>query len=170
MDGRLHETLWWTYEDEDGGTSASPAHEVAFGGIDEERATSTLLKRLWEGLELPGEPSDYHFAIQTVANALWRRRRTEPEVLQWVEWLEWLDIRLVKAYPDAVRDEYADEWGRSQFYGVGAFHTLIELYSREGFLQDALGVARIAGEFEQGEGEIAELEERLAALQAEDGN
>jgi hypothetical protein len=174
LDGRAIESLWWEYpaerEEDEEGTSSSPAHKVAFGGFDRELATSTLLKRLWEGVELPGEGSDYHFAIQGVAGALWSRRKTEPEQLPWIEYLCWLDIRLIRALPDAVRDDYADRRpSGSEFYGVSAFNTLISMYEREGFLQEALAVARIAGEFDQGQHQIEEIDGRLAMLRAEDG-
>jgi hypothetical protein len=169
--GRVRESLWWDDEDGEGGTSASPAHQVAFGGLDKDLPTSTLLKRLSEGLELPGEASDYHFAIQGVAGALWNRRNREPEVLGWYERLNWLDIQLVQAWPDAVRDEFTDaQPRRSQFYSVTAFGSLTQLYSREGLLQDALKVARLAEQFNQGENLVADVEERLAALRAEDGD
>ena len=129
-----------------------------------------MLKRLWEGLELPGEPSDYHFAIQGAAGALWARRAAEPEVLAWFEHLSWLDLRLVQAVPDAVRDEFAGAHpGRQEFFSVSAFHSLISLYSREGLLQEALEVAQLAQRFGQGEDALADLEERFAALRAEDG-
>lgn len=173
FEGRVRESLNWTYMEggEEVMTSASPAHAVAFGALSEELATRTLLRRLWEGLELPGQGSDYHFAIQQVAGLLWRRRVAEPESLSWVEFLSWLDIKLIRAFPDAVRDEYAADYpGRSPFYAVSAFNSLITMYSREGFLEEALGVASIAEEFQQGEQQRTELEERLALLRAEDGD
>jgi hypothetical protein len=176
IEGRVRESLSWDYpegDDEDGtiSTSASPAHSFAYGYEDEGVPTATLLTRLWEALEQPGEPSDYHFAIQGIAAALWRRRLDDPHALPWHEYLNWLDIRLVRAFPDAVRDEYAEEHpGRSQFYSVTAFRSLVDLYSREGFLHEALAVARIAREFEQGDEAVAELEERLALLRVEDGD
>ena len=172
IDGRLHESLWWRYPEHGkyGGTSSSPAHQFAFGEVAAELATATLLKRLWEGLELPGEPPDYHFAIQGVAGALWGRRRQEPEVLAWLEYLSWLDIRLIRAWPDAARNEYASaDPGSAEFYSVPGFSRLIDIYSREGFLEEALGVARLASEFGQGEEAVVDLEGRLALLRAEDG-
>lgn len=167
FDGQVQESLRWGYVDdgEEWSTSASPAHEVAFGVIDDDLATSTVLTRLWEGLELPGEATDYHFAIQGAAGALWGRRREGPEVLEWVEWLSWLDIRLVQVYPRAV---YYEDPGRQGYYGVTAFNTLITLYEREGLLHEALRVAGIAGEYEQGGPQAEELAGRLAKLRVED--
>ncbi len=170
-DGTVRESLYWEDDDGESGTSASPAHDVAFGGLGAELSTRTLVKRLSEGLELPGEPSDYHFAIQGAAETLWARRRRESEVIGWYERLNWLDIRLLRSFPDAVRDEYADMHpGRSQFFSVAAFKNLADLYSREGFLQEALDAARLGEQFEQGQEAVAKLEERLAALRAEDGD
>jgi hypothetical protein len=123
------------------------------------------------GLGTSRHPRDYHFAIQGATGVLWgRRRRLEPDFLAWFEYLNWLDIRLIQAFPDAVRDEYADgQPARPEFYGVSAFSNLISLYSREGFLHEAKRVAQLASHFGQGEQVLAELEERFAALRAEDG-
>jgi hypothetical protein len=100
---------------------------------------------------------------------LWRSRVADPENLRWVEYLCWLDIRLIRACPDAVSPE--DMRARPdvpRFFGVSAFATLMELYTREGLLEEAMKVARIAEEFEQGEHFVADLEERFRELQAED--
>ena len=172
FDGKRVESLSWSYDDGQGSvsTSASPAHGAAFGELDEELDSAALLQRLWEALELPGEPSDYHFAIQGVAGHLWRRRRKEPQLFAWVEWLSWLDIRLVRAWPDAVRDEYANtDPDRREFYSVPAFHTLFQLYIREGFLAEARDVAKLGSSFGQGEADVEAAEQRLATLGAEDG-
>jgi len=174
FDGRITESLRWESADagdDDFGGSGSPAHAIAFGGLDNELATRTLLKRLWEGLELPGQASDYHFAVQGVAGSLRSRRAREPEVLKWVEYLCLLDIRLIQACPEAVTDDIADLYARHRrFYSVLSFQSLIDLYTREGFLAEALDVACIAQTFEQERAPVAELEERLAALRAEDGD
>jgi hypothetical protein len=173
FDGDINESLRWGADDapdEDFGAGASPAHAVAFGGLDAEMETSALLKRLWEGLELPGQPSDYHFAVQGVAQNLTSRRAREPEVLEWVEYLCLLDVRLVQACPDAITNTFGGDEAARRFYSVPTFQSLIDLYTREGFLADALNVARIAKRFEQERAPVAELEERIAALRAEDGD
>jgi hypothetical protein len=123
-----------------------------------------VLQRVAESLELPGQPSDYHFLIQGCALALWNRRRAEPEVLQEVERLCWLDIQLVQARPDAVTHEYSEEW---KFFAIAAFATLIELYQREGFLHEALEVAQLGVRYGQTEAVRDELLERIKALEAE---
>ena len=152
------QTLWW------GNGSASPAHERAF--VDwNAMPTAKVLRNVMEALEVPGQPTDYHFALQGAATALWSRRRAEPEVLDDVERLCWLGIRLIQARPDAVSDEYRPEGG---FYSVGAFKTLITLYEREGALREGLEVATLAERFDQLAEKAEELRERLAVLEAED--
>jgi hypothetical protein len=104
FDGERH--LSWPGEEGSGiiSTSASPAHQR--GSTDLAAvSTAAVLQHLGETLELPGEPTDYHFAIQTVLEVLWKRRRTEPAVLGTVEQLAWLDLSLAQARPDAVSTE-----------------------------------------------------------------
>ena len=161
FDGRRQQSLRWSGDT----TSASPASQHMDSdpkGIP----TPKLLQDLAEALELPGEPQDYHFAIQSTSQELWRRRRDEPPVLEEAERLFWLDIRLIEACPDAVTDEYNDE---RRFYEVRAFRSLILMYQGEGAILEALDVARRAALFDQQQSLLEELEKRLAVLQAEDG-
>ena len=161
FEGRRTESLWW--DTGDGGTSGSPAQSWLHS--EEEQASDVILTRLYEALELPAEPTDYHFAIQTAAGTLWQRRRENPELILEVEKLCWLDIRLAEAWPAAVGEE--GEEGE-QFYSITAFHTLISLYEREGLLEDALAVAARAIRFgRQVPGERDRLEAKLAAIAAE---
>ncbi len=53
------------------------------------------------------------------------------------------------------------------YFGVSAFHRLIDLYEEEGFLREALEVARVGQKFEQCQGKVEELEARLARIEAE---
>lgn len=153
--------LWWPAEG--GGGSASPAHGRAFGDL-RGAPTSDLLKGCYQGLELPGEPGDYHFLIQGCAKELWGRRRQEPEVLENVEKLCWLDVYLIEARPDAVSDEFSDV---PKFFSVLTFAILIELYEREGFLFDAFDVAERAARYGQGLEARERLAERIAAVENE---
>ena len=57
--------------------SSSPAHSRAFRS-DPDASSSEVIQNCCEGLELPGEPSNYHFLIQHTGTELWRRRREEP--------------------------------------------------------------------------------------------
>jgi len=160
LDGRRQQSLRWS----GGTTSASPASQLMDSDL-KEVPTPKLLRDLADALELPGEPTDYHFIVQHAATALWNRRRSEPDVLNEVERLCWLDIRLVQACPDAVSDEYTSE---RKFYSVTAFKNLITLYQREGALCEALEVAEIAERFDQLADKAEELRQRMAVLEAED--
>jgi hypothetical protein len=162
FDGKRRETLWWP--ENGGGTSASPAHGRAFGDSRDVTAAK-LLKNVFEGLELPGEPSDYHFLLQGCATELWKRRREEPDVLDEVEKLCKLDIQLVQARPDAVTDQYGEE---PKFYSILTFGILMDLYQREGFLTEALEVAELAAHYGQGDKGRIDLLERVAAVEIED--
>jgi hypothetical protein len=162
FEGKRRESLPWPTEGCVG--SASPAHQRAFTDMSN-LSTAELLPNTYEGLELPGEPRDYHFLVQGCAQELWRRRREEPDTLDYVEKLCWLDIRLIEAQPAAIRDEYAEE---PKFYIVSAFATLIGLYEHEGFLREALDVADRAAAFEQGAKDRERLRQRIKGVEAED--
>jgi hypothetical protein len=164
-DGERH--LSWPGAEGSGiiSTSASPAHERAFGTDLAGMSTAAALQHLGETLELPGEPTDYHFAIQSVLEALWKRRRTEPAVLGTVERLAWLDLSLAQARPDAVS---TDIQGERKFYAELAFQYLITLYEREGALREALEVAELAVRYEQQQAKRDELVGRVTALDAEE--
>jgi hypothetical protein len=159
FEGRRRETLLWP-----GGGSASPAHERAFGDLSKV-ASADMLRNVYEGLELPGQPSDYHFLIQGSAQELWGRRKREAAVLSEVEKLCWLDLQLIEACPDTIRYERGDE---QQFFRVPTFAILTSLFEREGFLREALDVAERAARFGQGSDTRDRLLERIAALESED--
>lgn len=135
------ETLIWPLGD-GGSSSASPAHFRAFSGFPDARTAehpaTALIQNVHEGLELPGEPADYHFLIQNTVDALWRRRRNEPELLGEVERLCWLDIGLIKVRPDTASDIIG---GQRHFSSITGFWLLIKLYEDRGHLAEALNVA-----------------------------
>src|SRR6266571_5278162 len=91
-------TLWWPASGGSRGGSASPVHRRAFSAFPDSRdvPAAAILQNAYEGLELPGEPSDYHFLIQRTAGELWRRSHKEPDLLGEVERLCWLDIGLIQ--------------------------------------------------------------------------
>ncbi|MEY9842686.1 hypothetical protein [Streptacidiphilus sp. EB103A] len=148
-----------------GNTSASPAQQHALS--DPSRpSTSEVLVNLAEALELPGEPSHYHFALQRAAGVLWGRRRQSREMLSAVEHFCWLDLQLVQAVPSAVS---SGPDGAGGFYYIEAFDRLLDMYLRDGLLADAVGVAEIAERFGAGELTRArEARERFASVAAED--
>lgn len=145
--------------------SRSPAWAYGFereiSGLDE----AALIRHVTEALELPGEPADYHFAIQRVCEELWKRRRTSPGVLADLERLCWLDIALVEAVPSAVA---IDGNHQRRFVIVRAFGYLSTLYEREGAWHEALAVAELAERYDQPGHRADELRERLDALNAEE--
>ncbi len=162
FDGETRQSLDWPTDG--GSTSASPAHRRAFGDLTG-KSTADLLENLYEGLELPGEPSDYHFLIQGCAEELRLRRQQEPNVLEEVEKLCLLDLQLVEACPYAVQDEDNEE---PVFYAILAFGTLIGLYEKEGALWEALAVAERAVQFDQEHEARQRLLERISELEKED--
>ncbi len=174
FDGREFDRLVWGGEEEDeygfSETSGrSPAQAHSWSEDREELASADLLHGLWETLELPGEPSDYHFALQSVAGLLWRRRREEPENVRWVEQIYLLDLQLIEASPEAIRNEFAGEVDTDMpFYSAAAFTSLSGIYEREGFLAEALRVLESGARFNQVEDRVKALRERIDVLRAED--
>src|SRR5215211_733172 len=159
-EGKVHRSLHWPAPD--GSTSASPAHERAFA--DRDAAPREELRRLEETLELPGELSDYHFAIQGTCQTVFNQRRTDFGLLEEVERLCWLDAALVEAYPSIA------EYEPGKFFRVVGYELLMRLYEGEGYFAEALEVAersvRLGQEhlLDRAEG----LRARLAELEAED--
>lgn len=108
-EGQVYEYLSWgekLIDDEPGGdpargSLASPADEHLKEPLgDGWRGgdlcpTESLLERLYEALELPGEFEDYHRALSQVRFVLKARMLAEPGVLDALESLAWLDVRLV---------------------------------------------------------------------------
>jgi hypothetical protein len=147
----------------DGNTSASPAHRRAFseaspdGGVD-------LVRWVWEGLEVPGEPSDYHFLLQGAVESFWSNRRVDPGGLQFVETFGHLDLALIEAAPKAV--QISDSGRSSGFVRIVSLEILIRLLEREGAFREALVLGRRAQQFGQGYWS-EDLEAKVAALDEE---
>jgi hypothetical protein len=180
FEGKPHESIQWPTEG--GSTGLSPAQGWKTQPRESETEAQTALRQLREALELPGTLSNYHFVIQGCYDALRRFARTEPWVLEEVERLCWLDVRLVSRYPQTITLEpitiadqelaklASERRGNRQFYSVLAFHQLITMYDGEGYLREALEVAKIGQQFEQCPGKVEEIEERLRLLEAEAAN
>lgn len=164
FEGKRLESLAWPTAN--GQTSQSPAsaHAGLISTMPPDAPSEALLQRLHEALELPGITSDYHFAIQGCAEALWKRRHQDPGLFAEFERLFWLDIRLVEARPETITYERE---GRVAYTGVTAFHRLVDLYSHEGFLYEALEVAERGACLNQATA-VTELRERLARIEAEE--
>lgn len=158
----VHGSLWWSTPQ--GGTSASPAHGHSLGDLSR-LSRAQVVRRTWEGLELPGEAMDYHFILQQAVGELWRRRREDPGGLADVERFAWLDLQLAEADPGAVSFEDIDP---GEFVQMASIAQLITILEREGALREALEIARRAVRFEQLERKAVELEAKVAALDAEE--
>ncbi|MGO9972679.1 MAG: hypothetical protein ACLP01_07710 [Solirubrobacteraceae bacterium] len=144
------------------------AHLQAFYDAEDRRPANELIQRIREALELPGRGSDYHFALQQALPQLRSQMLEAPEVLRHIEAYAWLDIKLALAYPQAVSTDVPGD--NFRYYIMEAFNTLGNLYSGEGFINEALEVARVAAQFEQGGSRLESLQERLAAIRAEDAD
>jgi hypothetical protein len=164
LDGKRRETLMWPTANGQTGSSPAALHARVVASPQLSDPSPVLLCRLHEALELPGTTADYHFAIQGCVQELWKRRRTEPHLLPDVERLCWLDIRLIEAQPNTIAFERE---GGTSFVNVLAFGYLIELYSREGFLNEALEVAQRGVRLHQTTAE-AELRKLAIRLEAEE--
>ena len=145
-------------------TSESPAREHAYRAL-RGRSLDALLTRVAEVLELPGEPTDYHYSIQDAIGQLYKRRNREPHALGDMERLCWLDIALVQAQPQA----FLIGGDNPGYVTVFAFQRLLELYTREGLLGDAMRVLEIAHRYGATTGRTAQqLPDRYATILAED--
>lgn len=164
FDGKINRSLYW--RSKEGGTSQSPAGQHASTlETAAEESWNAVMWRLYETLELPGEPSDYHFAILSCYEKLWKVRKQQPDVWQYLEYLWLLDVRLVEARPEIIT---VDRQDGAFFARVPAFDHLISLYAQEGFLEEALGIAIRAKRFEQEGDSIEELQSRILKLKSED--
>ena len=159
--GREAVSLMWPSRA--GTTSASPVHQLTFGTTAEE-SSENLRERILSALELPGELSDYHFAIQGAAEALWKKRREEPQHIAFAEWLYWWDVRLIEAHPHVVQIRP----GEPEYFGVHAFDRIVGLYEREGFLHEALAAAERFARFRPQLDTVSELRERVERLREEE--
>ena len=146
-----------------GSTSASPVHRRAFGDLSG-LGRAELVRWVWEGLELPGEPPDYHFLLQGAVQQLWSRRRDDPEGLGFVETFGYLDLALIESAPLAVSLNETDTAGG--FVHIVTLDVLLTLLEREGAFREALALSRRAARF--GEHYRREsLETKVAALDEE---
>ncbi len=165
FDGMRHRSLSWPTAE--GSTSQSPAS--AWCSFDEPRhaTAADVLRRIYEVLELPGTAADYHFALLQAYEILWSQFRQQPEILAELERLCLLDIALIESQAAILQmgGEDGTFWAR-----VPAFHYLIRLYELEGYVEDALAIARRGAALRQGDDDVQRFEERAAALQGENAS
>lgn len=160
-EGKRHVSLMWPMGQ--GSTSASPASSWEPTQRQDEPTAEFKLRRLYEKLELPGTLSDYHFAIQGCHDELSRFVRQFPQALEIIETLCWLDIRLIEHFPETITYENGDE---KSYFGVSAFHRLISLYQKEGYLDEALRVAQIAEKYQHAVN-FDDMQQRITLIEAE---
>lgn len=163
------DSVWWPSlepGEEDGSTSATPAQQYVGHDQSEAETVEAILHRMAEALELPGNPSDYHFIIAAAQESLWKLRQTDPAAVREVEKLCWLDVELVRARPEIIAPYNEDE---PHLY-MTVLDVLYRLYQREGYLAEAEHAAEMAvNEFHQPfERQLDEARGRRALLEAED--
>ena len=159
FDGKQHESLTW--KTREGETSACPASQWQTTPRPGETPAQTALRQLRERVELPGELSSYHFAIQQAIQELWRLRTQESWALEEMEKLCWLDIRLITR---SLKEFQHEDGNLLTIYAVDR---LLTLFEREGYLHEALELAEFAVKLGAGEGLAEKLRERVALLDAE---
>lgn len=160
--------VMWPTLDSEGTTSASPASQYhAQYARDAPTSSADTVRRLNEALELPGDPTDYHFIIQAAIEQLSspRFRFADPSLVATVERFCRLDIRLIEAFPEIIRHERD---GQPFFAAVRAFGWLANRYEREGCLHEALAVLERELQFGGLTTQVEKLRERIAILDAED--
>lgn len=159
---------WWPEigGERDAITSATPAQQYRRGDFAEAKGVADVLGQLTEALELPGNPSDYHFLIAAAQERLWKFRFEEPKALREIERLCLLDIELVRVRPEIIAP-YSE--GEPTLH-MTVFDSLLRLYLREGYLEEAEALAEQAvSEFGQTRSalRLEEVKERRAMLEAE---
>lgn len=163
FDGKPRVSVMW---DAGNGVSTSQSPAAAWGNFGPmDIPWPDVLRRLFEALELPGSISDYHIAIRRTYDALWDRRRQDPEVLPELERLCLLDLRLMEIVPELAR--HSDDY-MPHVANVPSIRHLIRLYEREGFIAEAIDIARRGVALGQEPAEAQRLEARLKDLEAED--
>ena len=115
-------------------------------------------------MELPGELSDYHFAIQGTCQAVFDTRRQDFKLLEEVERLCWLDVALIEAHPSVA------EYEPGKFFRVVGYEMLMRLYEGEGYFIEALEVAERSAHLgqEYSLDRAQRLRTRLAEFESED--
>jgi len=164
LEGESRLALEWPTPDGDY-TSGSPVYQ-RISSFDENPTPREALRWLEETLELPGELSDYYYAIQVACRAIYEGRREDPSLLKEVERLNQLDIELVESYPKSVGLE------PSKRLHTFDYERLVELYAGEGYFHEALEVAERGLRMSQGDLSLSLAAKRLRLvleeLEAED--
>jgi hypothetical protein len=163
FDGKRRKSIMWNYGNTS--SSAAPAHGWTATQRQGESQPLFLLRQVYETLELPGKLSDYHFALQRTHDELNGFIGKESWVASAIENLCKLNIQLLEKHPETI--SYENENG-IHYARVTAFNRLIRLYETEGYLRDALEIAKIALKFDYGYEKVEEIEDKIKLLESED--
>lgn len=163
FDGKRRKSVMWNYGETS--SSAAPAHGWTATPRPGESEPLFLLRQAYETLELPGKLSDYHFALQRTHDELNKFIEKEVWVASEIEKLCKLNIQLLEKHPETI--SYENDNG-IHYARVTAFNRLISLYENEGYLREALEVAKIATKFDYGYEKVEEIEDKIKLLESED--
>src|SRR5262245_38159974 len=131
------ESVTWGSGNDEYGGSQSPASQHARQYQEpENEAPAETLQRVVEAVELPGSRSDYHFLMMHAWGALWKERHQDPRAYRWIEELCQVDLRLLALGPELVFAESHWDDREKGFPVQPAANQLIQLYEREGFVQE----------------------------------
>lgn len=166
FEGKRRASLLWEFGDMT--TSASPAHQWETSPRASESQAAMILRQVYETLELPGILSDYHFGIQHAHEALRKYIGKEIWVASYIEKLCLMDVQLLDKYPETIVFESTKN--EIHYARASAFGRLLDLYEKEGYLREALAIAKIAERLEQGSGIVEELETKINLTETEDNH
>ncbi len=158
FEGAARADLEWRWPD---GSTTGYSPSSAWVNVEGEFTAAEKVLRLDESLELPGTPSEYHFALLRTYEFLWPSRRRQCEILSDIERLCLLDIQLVETVPSIINSD-------GVIFSVPAFIHLIQLYELDGYLEDAFHLARRAAAIGQNEDNVNRLEKRTSESRSED--
>lgn len=142
-------------------TSRSPSRRWETEPLPGETKSQTTKRELDKKLALEGTTSDYHFAIANACNIMWSYRKEEPWVIKEIEKYFLKGLELIENDPKSIM--FDDKFPR-----IELFDRLIMLYEREGYIEDAVKLAKKSVEFQQSEERLHKLQEKLNAIHDED--
>jgi hypothetical protein len=142
IDDQMHPLLDWgerEFSNDEWESLNSPVSEYLQATFLRKRvSTKTVMQRVREGLELPGTPEDYSYALSRTLDLLWERRQEEAGLWDEFERLALVSVRLAWLYRDERAAAVAREYGTSEYRRPRAVPLLVMMYRTEGYLTDAL--------------------------------
>lgn len=147
-----------------GSAVSSPAWWWMMHHQGKSNSPTDVRQRMAEALELPGYLGDYASSIGMGAEALWRLRAHAGWVPAEVETLCWLQIQLA----ELVREDPEVRADQAHPVRLSGAEMLIDLYAREGYLNEAVEVAETIIQLGQPCPRVEGLRERMSRVRAED--